>query len=455
MTDIQQYIRENEERFLEELFSLMRIPSISAKEEHKPDMQRCAERWKEILLSSGMDSAEVYPTEGNPVVFAQKILDPSLKTLLVYGHYDVMPVEPLEKWNSEPFEPVIREDHILGRGADDDKGQTMIQVKGFETALKLGLVKCNVKVILEGEEEVGSGSLPKFCEEHRDLLAADLILVSDTGMLSADQPSITVGLRGLAYWEIEVTGPDKDLHSGHYGGAVANPINELCILISKLMDEQNRVTIPGFYDDVVPISDKERAMIPEIPFDEKEYMESIGVDALKGEEGYHTIERRSSRPSLDLCGIWGGYTGEGAKTVIPSKAYAKVSTRLVANQDYRKISEDFVKYVESLCPPYVKVKVTPLHGGEPYLFSVDHPAYKPAEEAYEALFGVKPLAMRSGGSIPIIASFDKILGTKALLMGFGLESDVIHSPNENFPLEMFRKGIAVVAEFYARFGDEA
>lgn len=451
MSRIHEYVTENQERFLNELFHLLRIPSISAKTTHEEDMKRCAHTWKEILISTGFDTAEVYPTEGKPVVIAQKMLDESYPTLLIYGHYDVMPEEPLEEWKSNPFEPEIRDGHIWARGADDDKGQTMIQIKGFETALKLGLLRCNVKVLLEGEEEVGSPSLEAFCKDHKDLLKADLILVSDTGILSPNQPSITVGLRGLAYWEIELTGPNKDLHSGHYGGAVANPLIELCHLLSGLFDDQNRITIPGFYDDVVPLTQKEKGMIAEIPFDEKEYMDSIGVASLKGEENYHTIERRSSRPSLDLCGIWGGYTGEGAKTVIPSKAYAKVSTRLVPNQDYQKISDDFVRYMESVCPPYVSIKVRPLHGGEPYVFPIDHPAYAHAESAYSEVFGTSPIALRSGGSIPIISTFERVLGIKSLLMGFGLESDAIHSPNENFPVEIFRKGIETIAHFYARY----
>ena len=452
--EIKKYVETHQERFLEELFALIRIPSVSSQSQHKPDMERCAELWKETLLSSGMDKAEVMPTVGNPVVYAEKILDPNYSTLLIYGHYDVMPEEPVELWKSPAFEPEVRDGYIWARGADDDKGQSMTQVKGFETALKLGLVKCNVKVLLEGEEEIGSPSLEAFCEQHKELLKSDYILVSDTSMISNDCPSITTGLRGLSYWEIEVTGPNRDLHSGHYGGAVANPINELCKLIAQMVDEKGRITIPGFYDDVVELTAEEREMIRQIPFDLEKYKAAIDIDEVYGEEGYHTLERNSCRPSFDLCGIWGGYTGEGAKTVLPSKAYAKVSTRLGANQDHNKIAEDFVKYIEQITPKHVRVKVTPLHGGAAYLCPIDLPIYKTAEKAYEATFGKKPLAVRSGGSIPIIATFERVLGVKSILMGFGLDSDAIHSPNENFPLENFYRGIETVAEFYARYGHE-
>ena len=395
-----------------------------------------------------MQRAEVYPTPGNPVVFAERIIDPSAKTILIYGHYDVMPVEPLELWKSEPFEPVIRDGHIWGRGADDDKGQTMIQVAGLRTALALDLVRCNVKIIFEGEEEIGSTHLEAFCQEHKEMLRADVILVSDTSMVGRNTPSLTTGLRGLAYWEIEVTGPNRDLHSGHFGGAVANPINELSKIIARMVDEKGRITIPHFYDDVVPLSKEERDMIAQVPFSQEAYCKAIDVDAVFGEEGYSTLERNSCRPSFDVCGIWGGYTGEGAKTVLPSKAYAKVSTRLVANQDHDKISKLFVDYVKQIAPPYVRVKVTPMHGGEAYLCPIDLPAYKAAEEACAVAFGQRPLAVRRGGSIPIIATFEKVLGIKSVLMGFGLESNAIHSPNENFPLDIFRIGIEAVAEFY-------
>ena len=382
------------------------------------------------------------------MVFAERIIDPNAKTILIYGHYDVMPVEPLELWKSEPFEPVIRDGHIWGRGADDDKGQTMIQVAGLRTALALDLVRCNVKIIFEGEEEIGSTHLEAFCQEHKEMLRADVILVSDTSMVGRNTPSLTTGLRGLAYWEIEVTGPNRDLHSGHFGGAVANPINELSKIIAQMVDEKGRITIPHFYDDVVPLSKEERDMIAQVPFSQEAYCKAIDVDAVFGEEGYSTLERNSCRPSFDVCGIWGGYTGEGAKTVLPSKAYAKVSTRLVANQDHDKISKLFVDYVKQIAPPYVRVKVTPMHGGEAYLCPIDLPAYKAAEEACAVAFGQRPLAVRRGGSIPIIATFEKVLGIKSVLMGFGLESNAIHSPNENFPLDIFRIGIEAVAEFY-------
>ncbi len=451
---IESFVEEHKEEFLQDLYSLIRIPSISAKPDHKPQMIACAERWREILLSSGMDHAEVMPTVGNPVVFAEKHYADDAPTVLVYGHYDVMPEEPVDLWKSPAFEPEIRDGYIWARGADDDKGQSMTQVKGLQTALELGLVRTNVKVILEGEEEIGSPSLEAFCVEHKEMLRSDFILVSDTSMISPELPSITVGLRGLAYWEVEVTGPNRDLHSGHYGGAVANPLNELCKLIAKMTDEHNRITIPEFYDGVVELTDEERRMMSQIPFDEEHFKSSIGIPEVQGEEGYTTVERRSSRPSFDLCGIWGGYTGDGAKTVLPSKATAKVSTRLVANQDYRKISQDFVDYVASIAPDTVSVKVTPLHGGEAYLCPITHPAYKVAEDAYEATFGRKPLATRSGGSIPIISTFERVLGVKSILMGFGLDSDAIHSPNENFPVDLFYSGIKTVAEFYARFGHE-
>lgn len=451
---ITKYVEDNKERFLEELFEIMRIPSISSQSQHKEDMVRCAEAWRDLLIESGLDRAEVMPTAGHPVVFAEKILSPDLPTVLVYGHYDVMPVEPLELWDSAPFEPEVRDGIIWGRGADDDKGQSMTQVKGLETAIKLGLLKCNVKVLIEGEEEIGSPSLEEFCKNNLELLKSDYILVSDTSLLSMDTPSITTGLRGLAYWEIEVTGPNRDLHSGLYGGAVANPLNELCKLVDKLIDDKGRITIPGFYDDVVEMTAEEREMIAQIPFDKEEFKKSINIPNVQGEEGFSTLERKSARPTLDLCGIWGGYTGEGSKTVLPSKATAKVSSRLVANQDYEKISEALVKYAPTLAPDSVTVKVTPLHGGAPYLCPIDLPIYKVAEEAFEATFGKKPLAVRSGGSIPIIATFERVLGVKSILMGFGLDTDAIHSPNENFPLENLYTGIRTVAEFYARYGHD-
>ena len=449
--EIKQYIQENEERFLNELFSLIRIPSISALPAHKDDMLACAERWRQLLLEAGADEAMVMPSEGHPLVYAEKGVSPDAPTVLVYAHYDVMPAEPLELWKSQPFELEVRDGRIWARGADDDKGQSMIQVKAFEYLVREGLLRHNVKFIFEGEEEIGSPSLNAFLKAHKELLKADVILVSDTSMLGADLPSLTTGLRGLAYWEIKVTGPNRDLHSGHFGGAVANPINVLCDLLSKVIDADGRITVPHFYDDVEEVPAAEREMIAQIPFDEKKYMEAIGVKALKGEKGYSTLERNSCRPSFDVCGIWGGYTGEGSKTVLPSKAYAKVSSRLVPHQQHEKISQLFVDYLTQQAPDYVQVKVTPLHGGEGYVCPIDHPAYQAAEKGFEKAFGKKPLAVRRGGSIPIISDFEQILGIKTILMGFGLESDAIHSPNENFSLDIFRKGIEAVVEFHQQY----
>ncbi|SEF51380.1 dipeptidase [Parabacteroides chinchillae] len=448
---VKTYIESNKDRFLDELFSLIRIPSISAKHENKPDMQVCAQRWTELLLASGADKAVVMPTDGNPVVYGEKMISPEAKTVLVYAHYDVMPAEPLELWKSNPFEPELRDGRIWARGADDDKGQGMIQVKGFETALKNDLLHCNVKFIFEGEEEIGSPSLESFCRKNKGLLKADVILVSDTSMISAETPSLTTGLRGLAYWEVEVTGPNRDLHSGHFGGAVANPINVLCKLMADITDADGRITIPGFYDDVEEVSAAEREMIARIPFDEKKYMEAIGVKALSGEKGYSTLERNSCRPSFDICGIWGGYTGEGSKTVLPSKAFAKVSCRLVPHQDHEKISRMFEEYMARVAPDYVTVKVTPSHGGQGYVCPIDMPAYQAAEKAVGIAFGMKPLAVRRGGSIPIISTFEQILGIKTVLMGFGLEQNAIHSPNESCRLDIFYKGIEAVARFYKEF----
>lgn len=446
--EIKQYIKENETRFLDELFSLIRIPSISALPQHKEDMLACAERWRQLLLEAGADEAMIMPSQGNPLVYAEKRVDPQAPTVLVYAHYDVMPVEPLDLWKSRPFEPEIRDGRIWARGADDDKGQAMIQVKAFEYLVREGLLRHNVKFIFEGEEEIGSPSLNDFLKEHRELLRADVILVSDTSMLGADLPSLTTGLRGLAYWEIEVTGPNRDLHSGHFGGAVANPINILCELLSRITNEDGRITIPHFYDDVEPVPEAERQMIASIPFDEEAYKEAIGVKALKGEKGYSTLERNSFRPSFDICGIWGGYTGEGSKTVLPSKAYAKVSCRLVPHQNHEIISRLFIDYIRSSAPACVQVKVTPMHGGEGYVCPISHPAYQAAEKGFALAFGKQPLAVRRGGSIPIISDFEQILGIKTILMGFGLESDAIHSPNENFRLDIFRKGIEAVVEFH-------
>ena len=448
---IKQYIQDNEARMLEELFSLIRIPSVSAQPAHKPDMLRCAERWKELLLMAGVDKVEIMPSEGNPMVYAEKIVDPAAKTILIYGHYDVMPAEPFELWHSKPFEPEIRDGHIWARGADDDKGQSFIQAKAFEYMVKNNLLKHNVKFILEGEEEVGSPSLEGFIEQHKELLACDIILVSDTSMLAPELPSLTTGLRGLAYWQIELTGPNHDLHSGHFGGSVANPINVLCKLIADVTNEDGKILFPGFYDDVEEIPAAERELVANIPFDLEQYKKSLDVEELFGEKGYNTIERTGFRPSFDVCGIWGGYTGDGAKTVIPSKAFAKISCRLVPHQDHKKISKLVADYFERVAPKSVKIKCEPLHGGQGYVCPIDLPAYQAAERAFETTFGKRPLPVRRGGSIPIISTFEDLLGVKTVLMGFGLESNAIHSPNENMPVEIIRKGIETVIHFHLEY----
>lgn len=450
---MKEYIAHHEERFLNELFSLLRIPSISAEPSHHADMLRCADLWRELLLQAGADEAEVMPSDGNPLVFAQKHVSDTAPTVLVYGHYDVMPVAPLELWKSAPFEPEVRDGRIWARGADDDKGQSFLQVKAFEYLVRTGQLRHNVKFILEGEEEIGSPSLHAFLTRHRELLKSDVILVSDTSMLSEDLPSLTTGLRGLAYWEIEVTGPQRDLHSGHFGGAVANPINVLCEMLAQVVDKDGRISIPHFYDDVQDIPAAEREMIARIPFDEARYKAAIGVKALRGERGYSTIERNACRPSFDVCGIWGGHTGEGSKTVLPSKAYAKVSTRLVPHQQHEVISRLFIDYMASIAPDCVTVKVTPMHGGEGYVCPIDLPAYRAAERGFEQAFGKRPLAVRRGGSIPIISDFEHTLGVKTVLMGFGLESNAIHSPNENFPLSMIRRGIEAIIGFHLHFDE--
>ncbi len=451
MKDVKSYIEANKQRFLDELFELIRIPSISSIREHKSDMYRAAEYWKRILLDAGADKAEVYDTDGNPVTYGEKIIDENLPTILVYAHMDVMPVDPLDLWKTKPFEPVIKDGKIWARGADDDKGQGFMHAKAFELMVKTNQLPCNVKFMIEGEEEIGSPNLPKWCREHKKMLAADVILVSDTGMIAPDIPTITTGLRGLAYWEVEVTGPNKDLHSGIFGGAVANPINVLAKMLASVFDENGKVAIPGFYDDVMVVSDSERALLNQAPFDEKNYKNAIEVDELSGEKGYTTIERTGIRPSFDVCGIWGGYTGEGAKTVLPSKAYAKVSSRLVPNQNHEKIANLFAEHFESIAPKSVKVKVKTLHGGQGYVCPVDLPEYQAAEMAFQDVFGKKPIPVRSGGSIPIISAFEEILGIKSILMGFGLESDAIHSPNENFPVANFLKGIETIPYFYKYF----
>ena len=451
MDYLQDYLARNEGQMLDQQSSLQRIPSISAQPEHRDDMAACAQRWAQLLTEAGADEALVMPSEGNPIVFAQKQTDPSAKTVLVYAHYDVMPAEPLEQWKSAPFEPVVRNGHLYARGADDDKGQSFIQVKAFEYLVRSGLLRTNVKFLFEGEEEIGSPSLEAFCRQHKEMLQADVILVSDTSMLGAELPSLTTGLRGLAYWEIEVSGPCRDLHSGHFGGAVDNPANVLCRILSHMTDSDGHITIPGFYDDVKEVPQAERDMIAHIPFDEETYKKAIGVKMLAGEKGYSTLERNSCRPSFDICGLWAGYTGEGAKTVIPSKAFAKVSCRLVPYQDHRRIEQQFAHYVKSLAPDTVTVRVTPLHGGQGYVCPIDHPAYRAAEAGFEQAFGRKPLAVRRGGSIPIIATFEEIFGVKSILMGFGLESNAIHSPNENMPLSMLWKGIEAVVGFYLNY----
>ena len=451
MNSINSYIEQNKERFLEELFGLIRIPSISSLSEHRPDMDKAAAYWVKILKEAGVDRAEIFETAGNPVVFAEKILDPAKPTILVYAHMDVMPVDPLDQWISHPFEPEVRDGKIWARGANDDKGQSFMHAKAFEYMVRSNTLACNVKFLIEGEEEVGSTNLAAFCKANKELLKTDIILVSDTGMIARDIPSITVGLRGLAYWQVEVTGPEHDLHSGLFGGAVANPVNELCKMIAGITDADHHITIPGFYDDVIEVSASERAMLAKAPFDETAYKASLGVKSLQGEKGYSTMERTGIRPTFDVCGIWGGYMGEGAKTILPSRAYAKISARLVPNQEHHKIAELFKTYFGSVAPDSVKVEVTSLHGGQGYTCPIDLPAYRAAEEAYQDVFGRKPVPVRSGGSIPIISAFEEILGVKSILMGFGLESDAIHSPNENFSLENFYNGIRSIIRFYYHF----
>jgi acetylornithine deacetylase/succinyl-diaminopimelate desuccinylase-like protein len=454
MEKANKYLNDNKQRFLDELFEVIRIPSISSIEEHKPDMVRTAEALKEKLLAAGADKAEVIPSEGNPVVFAEKIIDPNAPTVLVYGHYDVMPVDPLDLWDSPPFEPEIRDEKIYARGADDDKGQAFMHIKAFESMVATDSLTCNVKFMIEGEEEIGSPSLGKWCEQHKDMLTADTILVSDTGMIAQDIPSITTGLRGLSYIEVKVTGPNKDLHSGIFGGAVANPANVLSQMIASLMDENNHITIPGFYDDVIEVSDEERAEMAKAPFSLDEYKKALDIKEVQGEKGYSTNERTGIRPSMDVNGMWSGYIGEGAKTVLPSVAHAKISFRLVPGQDNVKISELAKKHIESIAPASVKVEVTPLHGGQGYVSPITMPAYKAAEKAYTETFNKKPIPTRSGGSIPIISTFEDVLGIKSILMGFGLESDAIHSPNENYPLFNFYKGIETIIAFYKYFPGE-
>lgn len=451
---MQNFIQENKERFLNELLDLLKIPSVSADPSYKGDVVKAAEFLKGRFLELEMDRVEIYPTNGHPIVYAEKVVDSSLPTVLVYGHYDVQPADPIELWHSGPFEPVIKtteihpEGAIFARGACDDKGQMYMHVKAVETMLKTDTLACNVKFIIEGEEEVGSVHLEEFISTYKTMLAADVILVSDTGMLAKDVPSITSGLRGLSYVEVEVVGPNRDLHSGLYGGAVANPINVLAEMIASLQDENKHITIPGFYDDVLEISAEERIEMAKAPYDETAYCKAIDINETAGEKGFSTLERATIRPTLDVNGIWGGYIGEGAKTVLPSKANAKISMRLVPNQDPDKITRLFQDHFEKIAPKSVKVTVTPHHGGEPALTPIDSDEYRAASLAIEESFGKKPIPVRSGGSIPIIAMFEKILGLKTILMGFGLDSDAIHSPNEHYGLFNYYKGIETIPLFY-------
>ncbi|MEO6537954.1 MAG: dipeptidase [Ferruginibacter sp.] len=445
------YQEKNKERFLNELLELLRIPSVSAKTEHKEDMVKCAEAVKERLLQAGADKVEIYQTEGHPIVYGEKIVDPAKPTVLVYGHYDVQPAEPLELWKSGPFDPVIIEGKIFARGSCDDKGQMYMHIKALETLVQTETLENNIKFCIEGEEEVGSPNLGKFVAAHKDLLKADCVLISDSAMISLDTPSIDIGVRGLSYIEVEVTGPNRDLHSGVYGGAVANPITILAKMISNLHDENNHVTIPGFYDDVVVSTKEERALMAKAPFNEDEYKNDLGVQELWGEKGYTTNERTGIRPTLELNGIWGGYTGEGAKTVLPSKASAKISARLVPNQSSDKMTAMLINHLYKIAPSNVTVKATLHHGGEPYMTPIDSIAYKAAAKAMETTFGKTPIPVRGGGSIPICALFEKELGIKIVFMGFGLDSDNLHSPNEKFNLDNFYKGIETIPYFHKYF----
>ncbi len=461
MIQTQAYIQNNKERFLNELIELLKIPTISADSAYASEVIRGAEKVAEFLSLAGLENVEIVPTKGHPIVYGEKIIDANLPTVLIYGHYDVQPADPIELWTSPPFEPVIKKTEIhpdgaiFARGACDDKGQAFMHVKAVEAMIKSNELPCNVKFMLEGEEEVGSVHLGWFIEEFKTKLKADIILVSDTGMLANDTPSITTGLRGLSYVEVEVTGPNRDLHSGLYGGCVANPINILTKMIASLHDENNHITIPGFYDAVQELSNEERAEMAKAPYDEEKYKSALDINAVHGEAGYSTPERGSIRPTLDVNGIWGGYTGEGAKTVIASKAYAKISMRLVPHQMPDAITELFKKHFESIAPEGVKVVVTPHHGGEPVVTPIDSHGYKSAAYAYEKTFGKTPIPVRSGGSIPIIALFEKVLGLKTVMMGFGLDSDAIHSPNEHYGLFNFYKGIETIPHFFDYFAKEA
>ena len=457
MQNIKAYVEEHKDRFINELIELLKIPSISADSAYKNDVIKTAQAVKQSLLDAGCDVVEICETPGYPIVYGEKIVDSNLPTVLVYGHYDVQPPDPLNLWNSPPFEPVIKKTDkhpdgaIYARGACDDKGQMYMHVKALEFMTSTDQLPCNVKFMIEGEEEVGSASLSWFVERNQQKLANDVILISDTGMIGKDIPSITTGLRGLSYVEVEVTGPNRDLHSGLYGGAVANPINVLTKMIASLHDENNHITIPGFYDKVEELTKEERAEMAKAPFSLGDYKESLEISDVYGEKGYTTNERNSIRPTLDVNGIWGGYTGEGAKTVIASKAYAKISMRLVPNQDWKEITELFKKHFESIAPEAVKVEVKPHHGGQGYVTPIDSIGYQAASKAYEESFGKKPIPQRSGGSIPIVSLFEKELKSKTILMGFGLDSDAIHSPNEHYGIWNYLRGIETIPLFYKYF----
>lgn len=459
MNTIQTYIKDNKERFLKELIELLKIPSISADSAYKKDVLRTADFVLDSLKKAGCDTVEICETPGYPIIYGEKIIDKNLPTILVYGHYDVQPADPINLWHSPPFEPVIKkteihpEGAIFARGACDDKGQMFMHVKALEYMTSTGNLPCNVKFMIEGEEEIGSESLSWFVPRNKEKLANDVILISDTGMIANDIPSITTGLRGLSYVEVQVTGPNRDLHSGLYGGAVANPINILTKMIASLHDENNHITIPGFYDNVEDLSSEERAEMAKAPFSLDKYKDALKIDEVYGEKGYSTNERNSIRPTLDVNGIWGGYMGEGAKTVIASTAFAKISMRLVPNQDWREITELFKKHFENIAPASVKVLVKPHHGGQGYVTPIDTIEYKAASKAYETSFGKIPIPQRSGGSIPIVALFEKELNSKTILMGFGLDSDAIHSPNEHFGVWNYLKGIETIPYFYNYFTD--
>jgi len=451
--EITNYIQENKDRFINELLDLLRIPSISADVTYKPEILRAASYIAQKLREAGADNVALCETPGNPIVYGEKIIDSSLPTVLMYGHYDVQPADPLELWTSPPFEPVIKDDKIYARGACDDKGQLYMHIKAFELMMQQNTLACNIKFMIEGEEEVGSNHLGYFVTQNKEKLQADVIVISDTGMIANDIPSITTGLRGLSYHEVEVTGPSRDLHSGLYGGAVANPINILCKMIASLHDENNHITIPGFYDNVEELSAEERSEMAKAPFSLDEYKQALNLGDVHGEAGYTTNERNSIRPTLDVNGIWGGYTGEGAKTVIASKAFAKISMRLVPNQTSEEITEKFQKHFTSMAPPSVKVVVRPHHGGEPVVTPSNSVAFKAASRAFEQTFGKKPIPVRSGGSIPIVAMFKSELGLDSVLMGFGLDSDAIHSPNEHYGVFNFLKGIETLPYFFQYYAE--